>query len=135
MDDIVALKVVVKEGPDHYFLTWGRLLGRVETKALEELVRSHLSRFSLPDPAVSISVCDSLGEASGARYFYEAFFQMCQKPIPFGDGYKVWAAAMLEQLNKAAKSIISAPTRQPALVDLEHDVVDVAVHPVLARLQ
>jgi hypothetical protein len=81
-------------------LTWGRLIDPVETKGVEELVGSHLSKFALGGPAVSISVCDSLREAAGARYFYECFFEMCQKPIPFGDGYKVWAAQMLEQLKQ-----------------------------------
>ena len=100
MDDIVALRVVLDKGPNQYFLTWGRLLGAVETKALEELVGSQLSRFALPGPAVSISVCDSLREASGARYFYECFFQMCQTRIPFGDGHKNWAAQILEQLKQ-----------------------------------
>ena len=48
MEDIVALRVVLDEGPDQYFLTWGRLLDPVETKSLEELVGSHLSQFALP---------------------------------------------------------------------------------------
>jgi len=100
MDDIVALKVVLEKGPNHYFLTWGRLIDPVETKTLEELVGSHLSKFALGGPAVSISVCDSLREAAGARYFYECFFEMCQKPIRFGDGYRQWAAEMLEQLKE-----------------------------------
>ena len=100
MDDIVALRVVLDKGPNQYFLTWGRLLGPVETKGLEELVGSHLSKFALPGHAVSINVCDSLREASGARTFYECFFEMCQKPIPFGDGYKNWATQMLDQLRQ-----------------------------------
>ena len=100
MDDIVALKVVLDEGPNQYFLTWGRLIDPVETKSLEELVGSHLAQFGLGGAAVSISVCDSLREASRARYFYECFFQMCQKSIPFGDGYKNWAAQILEQLKQ-----------------------------------
>jgi hypothetical protein len=100
MEDIVALRVVVDKGPNQYFLTWGRLLDRVETKSLEQLVGSHLSKFALGGPAVSISVCDSLREAAGARYFYECFFAMCQKPIPFGDGYKRWAAQMLAKLKE-----------------------------------
>jgi hypothetical protein len=100
MEDIVALKVVLEKVPNHYFLTWGRLLDPVETKGLEELIASHLSQFGLPGPPVSISVCDSVREAAGARYFYECFFQMCQKPIPFGDAYGPWAAQMLEQLKQ-----------------------------------
>src|ERR1700716_235644 len=82
MDDIVALKVVLDEGPNQYFLTWGRLIDPVETKSLEELVGSHLAQFGLGGAAVSISVCDSIRAASRARYFYECFFQMCQSPFP-----------------------------------------------------
>src|SRR6266571_3213483 len=100
MEHIVALRVVLSKGPAQYFLTWGRLLDPVETGGLEELVGSHLSKFALPGPAVSISVCDSLREAAGARYFYECFFQMCQQAIPIGEGYKQWAAQMLEKLKQ-----------------------------------
>jgi len=100
MEDIVALKVVVTSGPSHYFLTWGRLIDPVETKGLEELVRSHLPKFGLTGEVGMISVCDSVREASGTRYFYENFFRMCQKPIPFGDGYTQWASKMLEQLKQ-----------------------------------
>ena len=51
MEDIVALKVVFTSGPSHYFLTWGRLIDPVETKGLEELVRSHLPKFGLTGEA------------------------------------------------------------------------------------
>ncbi len=100
MEDIVALKVVLTKGPNQYFLTWGRLLDPIETEGLEELVRSHLSKFALPGPAASITVCDSVREAAGARYFYEGFFQMCQHLIPIGEGHKQWAAQMLEKLKQ-----------------------------------
>ena len=100
MDDIVALKVVLADGQSRYLLTWGRLIDPVETKGLEELVRGHLPKFGLTGEVMTISVCDSIREASGARYFYENFFQMCQKPIPFGDGQQQWASQMLEQLKQ-----------------------------------
>jgi hypothetical protein len=135
MDDIVALRVVLVTGQSRYFLTWGRLLDPVDPKRLEDLVGGKLSHFSLGGAAVSISVCDSLREASGARYFYECFFAMCQKPIPFGDNYEGWKARMLEQLTQGREFITLAPTPNLRLLDLEHDVVDVAVHPVLARLE
>ncbi|MDQ6714118.1 MAG: hypothetical protein M3Z28_13160 [Candidatus Dormibacteraeota bacterium] len=109
MEDIVALKVVLEKGPNHYFLTWGRLLDLVETKGLEELVGSHLSKFALNGAVVSISVCDSIREAAGARYFYECFFQMCQKTIPFGDAYRPWAAQMLEQLEQGREIYYLGP--------------------------
>lgn len=50
-----------------------------------------LGKFALGGDAASIELCDSLHEAAGARYFFESFFAMCQKKIPFGDDYKEWA--------------------------------------------
>ena len=100
MEDIVALKVVLADGQRHYFLTWGRLIDPVEAKGLEELVLSHLPKFGLTGDVGLISVCDSVREASGARYFYENFFQMCQKPIPFGESYPQWASQMLGELKQ-----------------------------------
>jgi hypothetical protein len=35
-------------------------------------------------------------EAATQPYFYECFFDICQKKIPFGPKYREWAAEMRE---------------------------------------
>lgn len=100
MHDVIALRVTLEDGSSRYFLTWGRLTDPVDSKAIEDLVGRSLSRFSLGGKPVSVTTCDSLGEASGARYFYESLFQMSQKLIPYGARYKKWAQEMLAELKK-----------------------------------
>lgn len=100
MDDIVALRMSVENGPDHYVLSWGRLTDPVDPAGLEELVLQQAAHFSLPGRVTSVKLCDSLQEASRARYFYECFFQMCQKPIPFGHTYEEWRKATLAELRQ-----------------------------------
>jgi len=98
MDDVVALRVQLTNGEERFLLTWGRIFDPVDDRLLVETVRKHLGQFSFGGEPKTIEVCDSLRAAAGARYFYEAFFAMCQKPIPFGADYKAWVAATRARL-------------------------------------
>jgi len=99
MDDIVAVRVDLQDGACRYFLTWGRIPGAIDEQQLERLVMAAATRFSLGGEPVSAHVCVSLQEAADEPYFFESFFKMCQRPIPYGPGYKKWAADILERLH------------------------------------
>ena len=91
MDDIVALRVRLTNGEKRYFLTWGRVFDPVDPRGLCDAVWGQLDKFALGGDAARIDLCDSLREAAEAPYFFESFFAMCQKKIPFGDEYLEWA--------------------------------------------
>ncbi|MBL9172368.1 MAG: hypothetical protein JNL10_02435 [Verrucomicrobiales bacterium] len=94
MEDIVAVKVRDSIMSAHYFITWGRIFDRVDPKSLEAVVAKQASSFGIKNPR-SVTVCDSLQEASHARYFHEAIFHISQEKIPFGKStYGPWCAKM-----------------------------------------
>lgn len=74
MEDIVAIRVVDSRGKKHFFVTWGRVFGRVDAEPLLEVVRSAIPKFRGVATIRSIKVCDTLQEASKEAYFYEALF-------------------------------------------------------------
>lgn len=98
MDDIVAVAVRRDEGLDCYFLTWGRIQATVDPEPLQDLLMRVVSKFATPGRAVSAKVCNTLREASGEPYFYECFFGMCQKQIPFGTDYNAWRAKVAREM-------------------------------------
>lgn len=98
MEDIVAIAVELEDGNKRFFLTWGRIQDGVDPTSLELLVLKHSSRFSLGGKPIKASLCESLQEAAHEPYFFEAFFKMCQKTIPFGDHYDVWRTEMNEKM-------------------------------------
>jgi hypothetical protein len=98
LEDIVALRADFANGETRYFITWGRIFHPVDPTELMKAAWPHLSKFQLPASVVSLSVCDSLQEAAGERYFYEALFQFSQRAIPFGSAYRSWAARTRRQL-------------------------------------
>lgn len=94
MDDIVAVKVLDSSMSAHFFVTWGRFFDRVDPKSLEAVVAKHASSFGIRNPR-SVTVCDSVQEASQARYFHEGIFDISQEKIPFGKStYGPWCAKM-----------------------------------------
>jgi hypothetical protein len=95
MEDIVAVRVTLTSGRSRYFLTWGRIPEAIDPQPLLAIVRDNLDRFDLGGEPKAVDLCPTLQEASGAPYFFEALFQMGQKPIPFGPGYKPWRKRML----------------------------------------
>ena len=98
MDDVVAFRVRLTNGEDRFLLTWGRVFDPIDGRLLAEKVKEHLGQFSLGGEAKSIEMCDALRAAAGAKYFFEAFFAMCQKRVPFGPGYEEWAIAIRAQV-------------------------------------
>lgn len=100
MEDIVALKVTLTNGEARYFMTWGRVFDPVDPAPLQDAVWNQLHRFQIPTSPKSIAVCDSLQEAAGERYFYEALVKFCQLPIPFGSRYRIWATAARRRILK-----------------------------------
>jgi hypothetical protein len=98
MDDIVAIKVRDTKARTHYFLTWGRIFDRIDPRELELVFTKHVSKFGIKNQT-SVTVCDSLQEASSARYFYEALFHISQNKIPFGvSSYDPWRARTKKQM-------------------------------------
>ncbi len=59
------------------------------------MVRDNLHRFDLGGEPRALGLCPTLQEASGEPYFFEALFQMGQRPIPIGPGRKPWSKRML----------------------------------------
>lgn len=103
MDDVVAVEVELADGGRRYFVTWGRIQATVDPEPLCELVLSHARHVSLRGEPVSARLCDTLREAAEsaeAPYFYECFFGLCQRPIPFGERYQEWTAAMDEAMRR-----------------------------------
>lgn len=94
MNDIVAVAVRLQGGSERYFLTWGRIQDAVDPRQLEAIVLQGSAGFSLGDVAVSARVCRQIGEAAEEPYFYEAFFELCQRRIPFGPGYEEWRVSV-----------------------------------------
>jgi hypothetical protein len=94
MEDVVAIRVREANRRSTYFVTWGRVLKPLE---LESVLKRHASSFGLKN-VTSVTVCDNLGEAASARYFYEALIHFASNPIPFGKPYGAWKRKTAKQL-------------------------------------
>lgn len=95
MDDIVALAVEIESGEERFFLTWGRIQDAIDPKPLENLILKQAPRFAIGGKPVNVRLCSSLREGSNEGGFYEMFFKMSQKKIPFGvDTYEPWRHEM-----------------------------------------
>jgi hypothetical protein len=90
VEDIVAVEVRLADGQHRHFLTWGRVQDAVDPKPLAEVVLRNAQRFSLGGEPISARVLPDLRPAASAPYFLECFFQMCQRPIPYGPDYDSW---------------------------------------------
>ena len=95
MDTIVAVRVTLQTGENRYFLTWGRLTVPVWPKTIEKAVLDAAERFALGGTPVAATVCDSLQEAAGERFFFEGLVQMMRALRPVGRGYERWAEKMM----------------------------------------
>lgn len=89
MEDIVAVRVELADGRSCYYLTWGRIQHPVDTEPLETLMLRHAQGQLAKHRPVEAHVT-RLAEASEAPWFFECFFGMAQKPIPFGPDYQAW---------------------------------------------
>jgi hypothetical protein len=85
MEDIVAVAVELEDGSERFFLTWGRIQDAVKPAPIEQLMLGVSTQFSLGGKPVNARLCPSLQEARDEPYFYESFFGMCQRTIPFGE--------------------------------------------------
>jgi hypothetical protein len=91
MENIVAVAIDLENGDVRYFLTWGRIQHPVDPHPLEQLMLEQSSHFAIGGKAVRARLCISLQEAAKEAGFYECFFDMCQKKIPFGETtYSPW---------------------------------------------
>lgn len=97
MNDIIALKAKSKANKLYYFLTWGRIFDSIDESEIIKALQSNLSKFGIKN-ASSIKVCASLKDALNAKYFYENYFLMCQKGIPFGSRYSNWKKEMARKI-------------------------------------
>jgi hypothetical protein len=93
MDYIVAVRVTLDTGQSRYVLTWGRM-GTADPWPgdIERAVLKASERWSLGGTPVACTVCDSLQEASGERFFYECLMNM-QSDMPRTGTKKFWAWA------------------------------------------
>lgn len=118
VEDIVAVEVRLADGQRRYFLTWGRIQDPVDPRPLAEAVLRNSSAFALDGVPVSASVLHDLRAAATAPHFLECFFQMCQRPIPFGTGYDRWREHVRRSRSKAGLSgtwVTRTPNRATCL--------------------
>lgn len=97
MNDIIALKVRDKVNKIHYFLTWGRIFDNVNDLGTIKAIKPSLAKFGIKG-IDSIKICSSLKEVTKTKYFYENYFLMCQKRIPFGSRYNNWKKEMARKI-------------------------------------
>jgi hypothetical protein len=112
VEDIVALRVALRQGGRRYFLTWGRLFDAVDGKELEQVVAKNLHIFSLGGAPTTVQLCDSIQEASREPYFFEALWHLAQEKVPYGSGHKRWVNAKRKQLLQGKELYyLGIPTR------------------------
>jgi hypothetical protein len=98
MEDVVAIKANTREGQTHYWMTWGRVFGAVDSAELIAAVRPHLSRTLRQSEVAQVGICATLQEASAEPYFYEGLLWISQTRIPFGEGYEEWRREKRERI-------------------------------------
>jgi hypothetical protein len=98
MEDIVALRVKLVTGEERFFLTWGRVLDPVDPEPLISCAGQHVDKWSLGGDVAGIELCATLQEAAHAPYFFESFFRLCQRRVPYGGAYEEWREQMLGEL-------------------------------------
>ena len=94
MEDIVAITLELESGSKLYLLTWGRIQDAVDPAPLENLVFEQSVNRVFGEKLVRAHLCRSLQEAAQEPFFYEYFFSMCQKKIPFGNEHHQWRQEM-----------------------------------------
>ena len=99
MEDIVAVEVIKLDNKKLYFLTWGRVFDPVDEQQLLRSLEANLKKYGIVQYK-KITLCPSLQKAVKAKYFYENFFLMSQKKIPFGRKYQVWRKTMITKIKQ-----------------------------------
>lgn len=100
MEDIVAVEIELEDGRKRYFMTWGRIQHVVNPVKLEKIVLKFSSSCALNGKPLKATICDSLQEASQARYFYESLFDISQRKFEYGTDYEQWRKEMDKLMHK-----------------------------------
>jgi hypothetical protein len=90
MEDVVAVRLVLENRKECFFMTWGRIQHPTDPTELQSIVLQASPGFGVGGNPSSAELCASLREASGAPFFYEGLIHFSQRTIPYGDGYKSW---------------------------------------------
>jgi hypothetical protein len=116
VEGIVAVAVELENGKKRYFLTWGRLQNDVAYDPLEAIVLKHAGKFDLGGIPKKARICHTLQEASRQPFFFEYFFEMSQRGIPSGRGYRAWRKK-IDKLMRRGKELyyLGNPRRNAAL--------------------
>ncbi|MBK8125107.1 MAG: hypothetical protein IPK56_00060 [Elusimicrobia bacterium] len=81
-------------------LTWGRIFDRIDPKPLLDAIENNLTKYGISNVS-KITLCESLQDAAAHKFFYETFFLMAQKLIPFGKKkYPKWRAQIKKRILK-----------------------------------
>lgn len=64
MEDIVAARVRDHSGKWYGFMTWGRVVDRIDCSWLEEVVLANARKRAIPEVA-EVRICESLSEVAG----------------------------------------------------------------------
>ena len=96
MDDVVGLRVTLKNGRVRGVITWGRVGDPIDDGWLLDAYRLSLSVESKAE-VERVELCGSLREISTSEYFFEGLIAFARRPIPFGEGYEEWRAERLDE--------------------------------------
>jgi hypothetical protein len=104
MEDIVAARVRDSSGKWYGFMTWGRIVDRIDDAWVEEIVLANARQCAIPE-AVEVRVCDSLSEVATCRYFYEGLFHFANAGIPLGTSYEAWRQDRLAEFEQGTARV------------------------------
>jgi hypothetical protein len=104
VEDVIAARVRDDSGKWYGFMTWGRIVDRIDSSWVEQVVRADANKCAIAEVA-EVRVCDSLTEVSTCRYFYEGLFHFANAGIPFGPSYETWRKARLDELMKGTADV------------------------------
>jgi hypothetical protein len=98
MEDVVAIRIVLSDQSERFFMTWGRVLDEVDRASLATLVRAHASKFRLGGEVAEVAVCETLHDAREAPYFYEALIRFSRTGPRMDDDYEAWRCQIRDAL-------------------------------------
>ncbi len=98
MEDVVAVRLKLDSGESVYLMTWGRIPEAIDDVHLLQMARRSAKQFNLGGKLVEVMLADTLQEASGQPYFYEAFFALLQRRATYGTDVAAWRSEALERM-------------------------------------
>jgi hypothetical protein len=99
MEDIVAARVRDSSGKWYGFMTWGRIVDRIDDSWIQQLAHAHASKCGIKE-VVDVRICDSLSDVAACQYFYEGLFHFANAGIPFGSSYEIWRQDRLSEFKQ-----------------------------------